>query len=149
MTAAVEARPPKLYSPAVLALATELAGFPLEESLDLRGEARSRTCGSELVIGLALAPDGMIDRVGMQVRACAVGQASAALLARAARGRGAAQIAATAEALAQWLAGEGEMPDWPDLALLAPAKQHPARHGALLLPWKAASKALSSCAAAG
>jgi NifU-like protein involved in Fe-S cluster formation len=149
VTVTVEARPPKLYSSAVLALATELAGFPLDDSFALRGEARSRTCGSELMIGLSLASDGMIDRVGVQVRACAIGQASAALLAREARGRGAAEVAATGEALAQWLAGDGELPDWPDLVLLAPAKDHPARHGALLLPWKAASKALSSSATAG
>jgi len=40
-------------------------------------------------------------------------------------------------------------PDWPDLALVAPARAYPARHGAMLLPWKAAAAALSSAAPAG
>jgi NifU-like protein involved in Fe-S cluster formation len=143
------ARPPRLYSPAVLALATGLAAFPLDDRLPLRAEARSRTCGSEVVIGVELTPSGTITRVGMQVRACAIGQASAALMAQAAKGRPANDLAHTLAGLEAWLAGEGALPDWPDLALLSPARDHPARHGALLLPWKAASKALSSGALAG
>jgi hypothetical protein len=51
--------------------------------------------------------------------------------------------------LEAWLESAGDLPDWPDLALLATARDHPARHGTLLLPWKAASKALSCGAAAG
>lgn len=143
------ARSPRLYSPAVLALATGLAAYPLDDRLTLRAEARSRTCGSEIILGLELAPSGKILRVGMQVRACAIGQASAALLAQGARGRPADDLALTSGDLEAWLAGADALPDWPDLALLAPARDHPARHGALLLPWKAACKALSSSAAAG
>jgi NifU-like protein involved in Fe-S cluster formation len=143
------ARSPRLYSPAVLALATGLAAFPLDDGLPLRAEARSRTCGSEVVLGLDVTPSGKIARVGMQVRACAIGQASAALLAQAAPGRPAEDVTLTLAALEAWLDGAGDLPEWPDLVLLAPARDHPARHGALLLPWKAASKALSSGAAAG
>jgi NifU-like protein involved in Fe-S cluster formation len=133
----------------VLALATGLAAFPLDDDLSLCAEARSRTCGSEITLGLTLMPSGRIARVGMQVRACAIGQASAALLAQGARGRPADEIAATLGSLEAWLVGAGDLPDWPDLSLLEAARDHPARHGALLLPWKAASKALSSSAAAG
>ena len=38
---------------------------------------------------------------------------------------------------------------WPDLDLVAPAVAYPARHGAMLLPWKAALAALSSASAPG
>lgn len=140
---------PRLYTPQVLALATGLAAFPLDEAMMLRAEARSRTCGSDIVVGIELAPTGVIARIGMQVRACAIGQASAALLAQAAAGRKAQDLARVHEGLERWLAGAGDLPDWPDLTLLAPALPHPARHGALLLPWTAASKALSSGAIAG
>lgn len=142
-------RPVRLYSPQLLALAIELAAYPLDETLPLRAEARSRTCGSTISVGLALDEDGTIGRVGMQVSACAIGQGSAALLARSAKGCSAGSIAATLTGLEQWLEGTGELPAWPDLDLLAPARSHPARHAALLLPWKAASKALSSRDAAG
>jgi NifU-like protein involved in Fe-S cluster formation len=134
----------KLYSPELLGLATGLARFPLTDDLPLRAEARSRSCGSVIAIGLALGPEGRIAKVGMKVSACAIGQASAALLAEGAAGAASGEVFATADALAAWLAGEGELPaTWPGLAPLAPALAHSGRHGALLLPWKAACEALS------
>lgn len=138
---------PKLYSPALLGLATGLAAYPLTPDLPLRAEARSRSCGSVIALGLALDDDGLIARIGMQVSACAVGQASAALLAQHAAGRDPGAVSAAAQAIADWLAGTGPLPDWPGLAALAPARDHPGRHGALLLPWKAGTAALSQPAA--
>ena len=41
------------------------------------------------------------------------------------------------------------MPDWPDLEMLAPALPYPGRHGAILLPWRAAADALSKPMLAG
>ena len=70
----------------------------------------------------------------------------AALLAQGAIGAEPARIAATATDLSAWLAGEGDLPPWPGLEPLAPALAHPGRHGALLLPWKAAVEALSQAA---
>jgi NifU-like protein involved in Fe-S cluster formation len=134
----------KLYSPALLGLATELAEFPLQDTLPLRAEARSRSCGSVIALGLALAVDGRVGQIGMTVSACAIGQASAALLARSALGADPARIVDTTATLTTWLASEGGLPDWPGLDVLSPALPHPGRHGALLLPWKAACEALSS-----
>ena len=134
----------KLYSPALLALTTDLADFPLDPALPLRAEARSRSCGSVIALALMLGDDGRIARIGMQVSACAIGQASAALLARAAAGASPQAVHDTAGALGAWLAGEGDLPAWPGLDALLPAQAHPGRHGALLLPWTAACLALSS-----
>lgn len=133
----------RLYSPALLGLATGLAAFPLTGDLPMRGEARSRSCGSVIALGLALDEAGRIARIGMQVSACAIGQASAALLAQSAAGRDPGAVDAVADALELWLAGEGALPDWPGIDALAPARDHPGRHGALLLPWTAARTALS------
>jgi NifU-like protein involved in Fe-S cluster formation len=133
----------KLYSPVLLGLATGLSRFPLTEDLPLRAEARSRSCGSVIALGLALDEAGAVARIGMQVSACAIGQASAALLAEGAGDTDPVTIQHTGEALAAWLAGAGDLPAWPGIEALAPALEHPGRHGALLLPWKAASEALS------
>jgi hypothetical protein len=57
-------------------------------------------------------------------------------------------ITATGAGIAAWLGGDAPLPDWPGLAALAPARAHPGRQEALLLPWKAAAQALS-CQAAG
>lgn len=134
----------KLYTPELLGLAAGLAAFPLTDDLPLRAEARSRTCGSTIAVGFALDKGGRVAKVGMKVTACAIGQASAALLAQAIHGESPDRVCEVADALRRWLAGEGELPEWPGLAALLPARAHPGRHGALLLPWTAACKALSS-----
>lgn len=138
----------RLYTPELLALAVELARFPRLDDATAHGEARSPTCGSTLAMDLALDEAGRIRDLGMAVRACAVGQASAAIFARHAEGRSGDAIARSLGEFEAWLGGEGDLPDWPDIALIEPARAYPARHGAILLPWKAATAALSSTAPA-
>lgn len=133
-----------LYTAEVLAMAVRLADYPLGPHLPLTGEARSRSCGSTLEIGLALDGSGRIAQAGCRARACAVGQAAAGLFLDGAVGRSADDLVQARGALAQWLAGEGPLPDWPGLTLLDPARAHPARHGATLLAWDAALAALAS-----
>ena len=139
----------RLYTPELLALAVDLADYPPLETAGIHAEARSPTCGSTLAIDLTLDAAGLIERLGMRVRACAVGQAAAAIFARHARGHDRDELRGALERLEAWLDDEGPAPEWPDLALLAPARAYPARHGAMLLPWRAALAALSSAAPAG
>ena len=134
----------RLYTPELLGLAVSLADYPLDPALPYQGSARSRSCGSTLDAGLALDEEGRVERLGLRVRACAVGQAAAALFAQGARGRQAAEIEAAHTAIAQWLSDGGEPPDWPGMAALAEARGYPGRHGAIMLPWTAALDALSS-----
>lgn len=133
-----------LYTPAVLALAASLARFPLEATLDLHGAARSPACGSTLELGLACDAAGRIERIGMRAHACAIGQACAALFAEAAKGMTRPQVAAALDELGAWLGGSGELPAWPGLEAVAAARSYPARHGAMLLAWRAALDALPS-----
>lgn len=132
----------RLYTPDVLAAAVSLATYPLSGDLPFSGEARSKSCGSRIELGLALREDGVVERIGIASRACAIGQASAAVFAAAAKGRSADEIASTTQAMTRWLDGPGPMPDWPGLSLIAPARDYPARHGAMMLPWNAACDAL-------
>lgn len=133
-----------LYTPEMLALAIELAGYPLDDGFAHQASARSKVCGSSLSIGLDLDVDGAVRRIGLKVSACAVGQSSAAILAQHIGGVTALEVEQTHAALCDWLTGEGVLPDWPGLATLAPARDRTGRHGALLLPWEAALKALSA-----
>ncbi|MXP32359.1 iron-sulfur cluster assembly scaffold protein [Erythrobacter jejuensis] len=130
----------------MLGLAVELAGFPLDEGLDLRGEARSQSCGSTLALGFELGPDGLTKRLGLQVTACAIGQASAAIFARHANGLDAQAIDHSLEDVDAWLGG-GTAPNWPDIEAISNARDYSARHGAILLPWRAAQQALSKAGA--
>lgn len=133
-----------LYSPDILAAAVALADFPIDPGLPLSGEARSRSCGSTLALALALDGEGRIARVGCRAQACAVGQAAAHVFVAAAAGRTADEVAEARRVMAAWLTGEGAAPDWPGIALLDPARDYPARHGAILLAWDAALAALAS-----
>jgi len=132
----------------MLAAAVELAQFPPLENADAHGSARSKTCGSTIAMDLKLAENGTISAIGLKVRACAVGQAAAAIFARHASAKTPAAIAAMSDQIAHWLEQGGEPPDWPDFAMIAPARAYKARHGAIMLPWKAANEALSSTATA-
>lgn len=131
-----------LYTPEVLALATGLVTYPWQDGLPLIGEARSKSCGSVIALGLDLDSEGHIARIGLRAQACAIGQAAAAIFAKAAVGRSAQDIAAADDAIAAWLAGEGALPDWPGLSAIAPARDYPARHGAIRLAWQAARQVL-------
>lgn len=132
-----------LYTPAILGAATDLAAFAWDDALPLRGEARSRSCGSTIAMVLETDAHGRIVRLGLRPHACAVGQAAAAVFARAAAGRDRVALVAARGQLDAWLTNGGPLPDWPGIDLIAPARDYPARHGAILLAWDAALSALS------
>ena len=132
-----------LYNPQVLGLATSLTAFPLAADLPLRGTARAATCGSVIELGLACDNTGKITRIGLRAQACAIGQAAAAIFAAAAPGTDQAGLTTALAEIEQWLAGGAE-PAWPGIAAIAPARDYPARHGAILLAWRAALVALAA-----
>ncbi|MEJ5975951.1 iron-sulfur cluster assembly scaffold protein [Novosphingobium sp. PS1R-30] len=131
-----------LYTPEVLGLATGLAAYAWDDDLPLKADARSKSCGSTIALALGLDGQGRIDRIALRSQACAIGQAAAAIFAGAAMGRDARAIAAADDAIAAWLAGEGDLPDWPGLAAIAAARDYPGRHGAIRLAWQAARQLL-------
>ena len=133
-----------LYTPAMLGLATQLANYPFDERSAHQADMRAKICGSRVRVGLDLDEAGAINRIGLAVSACAVGQSSAAILAAGVDGEEPETLAYTLERIEEWLKGESELPDWPDFGVLAAARERTGRHGALLLPWQAAVAALSS-----
>ena len=137
-----------LYSIDVLRKAAQVADFPPLADGALREERRSPTCGSRVTVTLAVDADGRVSAVGLEAKACALGQAASAILAQSAVGRDLADLAAASEVWRAYLAGEAEtMPDWPDLHLLAAGKDYPARHPSMRLAFEAASAALASAVA--
>lgn len=133
----------RLYTPEMLALATELARWPFDPAMPRHGSARSLSCGSTLDLSLACDPAGRIERLGLRAQACAVGQASAAIFAAAAPQADRATITEALASIEAWLAGAA-LPDWPNIEAIAGARDYPARHGAITLAWRAALDALPS-----
>ncbi|MEO1489852.1 MAG: iron-sulfur cluster assembly scaffold protein [Pseudomonadota bacterium] len=133
----------KLYTPKLLGLSTQLALYPLDDAFEAGAEMRSAVCGSTIEIGLERDEHGAVRRIGMRLSACAIGQASAAIMAGGIAGARRETIEAMVRAVERWLNEDGALPDWPGFADLEAAQDHRGRHGALLLPWNAALQALS------
>ena len=134
-----------LYNTEILRLA---ASIPHHRRLaDPMGssEKRSPICGSRVTVDVRLA-DSRVSEVGMLVRACALGQASSSLLAANIVGKTPVELAEARDQLTAWLAGDGHVPDWPDMDIFTPALAVTARHPSIRLAFEAAAEAAAMAA---
>jgi NifU-like protein involved in Fe-S cluster formation len=137
--------PSALYSRDILRLAASIPHLGRLERPQARVERTSKLCGSRIAVDVVLDDEGRVAALGQEVKACALGQAAAALMGAHALGRTAGELTAAGESLRLYLAGERTDPgDWPGLAVFAAARAFPARHGAILLPFEAAAAAVAS-----
>ncbi len=131
-----------LYTRDILRLATAIPHLGLPESAGVRVERRSAVCGSRVAVDVLFDADGRVARFGQELQACALGQASAALLGAEVVGRTGEEIEAARQALADYVTGVREDTGmWPGLHVFAAARAYPARHAAILLPFEAAAEA--------
>lgn len=85
---------------------------------------------------------GKLVELGLDVKACALGQASAALMSAQAIGLTAAELETARDKLTAYLAGEGDdLNFWPGLTVLAPARGYSARHASIRLSFEAVAEA--------
>jgi NifU-like protein involved in Fe-S cluster formation len=130
-----------LYNNDILRLATSIPHHQRLADPDASVEKRSATCGSRVTADVRMA-DGRVADMGLEVRACALGQASAALMAGHAIGMSADELAEARDKLASYLAGQSEDLDfWPGVAVLAAARDYPARHASIRLGFEAIAEA--------
>jgi NifU-like protein involved in Fe-S cluster formation len=131
-----------LYNMEILRLAASVADRPRLDAPDATVERRSPTCGSRVIVDVALDADGHVSAYGQEVRACALGQASAVLMGQHIIGKSAADIGTAALELRAFLGGQRDDPGaWPGVAVFAPARPHSARHPSILLAFDAAAEA--------
>jgi NifU-like protein involved in Fe-S cluster formation len=136
-----------LYNQQILRLAANTPATRLAAPM-ASVEKRSPVCGSRVTVDVDVDSEGRVAAIGMLVRACALGQASATLMAADAVGKSPAELAATRDALAAWLAGRGPEPDWPGIDIFAPALPHSARHASIRLAFEAVAEAAAIAAEA-
>ncbi|WP_336970509.1 iron-sulfur cluster assembly scaffold protein [Sphingobium aromaticiconvertens] len=130
-----------LYNKDILRLAASIPHHRRLTDPQASVEKRSPTCGSRVTADVRMA-DGRVAEIGLEVRACALGQASTALMAAQAIGMSAEELADARDRLAAYLAGESDELDfWPGLAVLAPARAYPARHASIRLGFEAIAEA--------
>ena len=134
-----------LYTTDILRLAASLCDPHELEREDGRAELHSPTCGSRVSLAVQLDEERRIERLSIEVHACAFGQASAALVERHSRGRTHDQVSEALVALSRWLADQHHRaPGWPGIEALEPARPRKARHGAILLPFRALLAAIEA-----
>lgn len=132
-----------LYSGRILALAAEIPHAGRLEAPQASAKRRSPLCGSTVTVDLDLA-DGRISRFAQEVRACALGQASAAVLGANVMGRSRDEIETALSELRAMLK-DGAPPPAPPfdgLAVLAPARDYRNRHASIMLAFEATLEAL-------
>ena len=136
----------------------DLSDLYSEKILDLAGNARkpgrlvrpdasarkvSRVCGSVIEVDLVV-QNGIIAEYGHEISACALGQTSAAIVAREIVGTPVSEFFHLRQQMVSMLKAGGTPPDgkWDDLKYLEPVRDYKARHMSTLLVFDAVVEAL-------
>lgn len=138
-----------LYNGRILELA---ANIPRTQRLAAPGataRAHSKLCGSRITVDLSMDGDVVTD-YGQEVKACLLGQSSAAVVGAHIVGATAAELREIGAQMRRMLKEGGEPPSgkWADLAMLEPVKDYKARHASTLLVFDAVEDAIAQIEAA-
>jgi NifU-like protein involved in Fe-S cluster formation len=133
----------KLYSGQILQLAASIPHLGRLAEPGGSAKKRSPLCGSTVTVDLVM-QDGRVAAFAQDVKACALGQASAAILGGVVLGRSLAELEAARDALSAMLKDGGPVPAAPfdGYQVLLPARDYKNRHASILLALEA------TCAAA-
>ena len=132
----------KLYSGKILDLATNIPHLKRLDTPNATVKKRSPVCGSMVTVDVTL-DNGVVSAFGQDVKACALGQAAAAVTGQAVIGRTPGELAEARDALRAMLKENGPVPSAPfdGFAVLEPARDFKNRHASILLAIEAASEA--------
>lgn len=133
----------KLYSSRILALAADIPYLERLEAPSATVKKRSPLCGSTVTVDLAV-EDGRVTQFGQDVKACALGQASAAIVGEAVIGATLPQLVKARDQLSNMLKNNGDIPDAPfdGFEVLIPAREFKNRHASIMLAIDAAAEAM-------
>ncbi|MDA8747308.1 iron-sulfur cluster assembly scaffold protein [Litoreibacter sp.] len=134
----------KLYSGQILALAADIPHLDRLENPDHTVKKRSPLCGSTVTIDVNIYK-GHVTEFGQDVKACALGQAAASVVASNIIGRSTAEILTARDQLKSMLKDNGPEPDAPfnGLKVLLPAREYKNRHASIMLTLDALVEATS------
>jgi NifU-like protein involved in Fe-S cluster formation len=131
-----------LYSGRILALAANMPRSGRLAKPDASAEKVAKLCGSRIVVDVVLESDRIVD-FAQDVKACALGQAAAAVLAAHVIGARADEIEMALSAFRAMLKEGAPAPTgrFSDLSMLQPVKDYPPRHASTLLAFEATAEA--------
>lgn len=133
----------ELYSERILEIAGNPPDAPRLAHPGASARKVSRLCGSVIEVDIAV-EDGRITSYGHEVAACALGQTSAAIVAREIVGTSTAEFRRIRDEMIAMLKTDGPPPagKWADLRYLEPVRDYKPRHGSTLLVFDAVAEAL-------
>jgi NifU-like protein involved in Fe-S cluster formation len=136
-----------LYSARILKLAANMPRAGRLDAPEGSSEKVAKLCGSRIVVDVKM-KDGHVSDFAQDVKACALGQAAAAILGENVIGANLDEITQARDSLTLMLKSGGDAPvgRFKDLAVLAPVKDYPPRHASTLLAFEAAVDAVRQAA---
>lgn len=137
-----------VYNKRILELAADIPRLGRLAAPQASATAHSKLCGSTVTVDLALDAGGSVSDFAVDVKACALGQAAASIVARNVVGATPAELREIRETVRRMLKDDGAPPPeadkWRDVAVLEPVRDYKARHASTLLTFDAVVKALDS-----
>ena len=132
-----------LYSANILRLAANMPRAGRLAAPDASAEKISKLCGSRIIVDVVLGQDGKIADFAQEVKACALGQAAAAVMGDRVIGATPREIEMARDAFRAMLKSGGSPPTgrFSDLSMLEPVKDYPPRHASTLLAFEATVEA--------
>jgi len=133
----------EVYNAKILGFAGNIGRIGRLPDPDASATAHSRLCGSTVTIDLEMR-DGIITDFAHEVKACALGQASSAIMAANVVGASADELRAVRETVRRMLKENGAPPEgrFADLKYLEPVRDFKARHASTLLTFDAVVDAI-------
>jgi NifU-like protein involved in Fe-S cluster formation len=138
-----------LYSQRILALAADIPHHGRLDAPQASLRKRAPLCGSTVTVDLDIT-DGRITRFAQDVKACALGQAAAALMGAAIIGRSRDEVASARDTLRAMLTEGGTPPGAPfaGYEVLTPARDYRNRHASIMLSLDTTVEAMDAAAQA-
>ena len=136
-----------LYSAKLLKLAANMPHLGRLPAPDASSEKVSKLCGSRVVVDVTVEGD-RVAQFAQDVKACALGQASAAILGQVVIGRSLSELQSARDAVQAMLKTSGPVPAAPfnGYETLLPARDYKNRHASILLALEAVCEAMEAAA---
>ncbi len=133
-----------IYTGKVLQLSANIPRIGRLPDPDATASAHSKLCGSRITIDLKMEGDTVTD-YAQDVRACLLGQTSAAVVGANIVGSTASELREVGGQMRRMLKDSGSPPGgrWSDLAILESVRDYKARHASTLLVFDAVEEALA------
>jgi NifU-like protein involved in Fe-S cluster formation len=132
-----------VYNAKILEYAGNIGRLGRLDSPDATAKAHSKLCGSTVVVDIRMEGDRVTD-FAHDVKACALGQASSAIMAKHAVGATAAELKALRSTMVAMLKDNGPPPQgkFAEFRYLEPVRDYKARHASTLLTFDAVVDAI-------